>query len=531
MKQIMKHFMYTIMSTPLSLVTSVAQGGAASWFVNACTRSRNRTPSKFAWKKSTNPGCTSIKGQHRSRIMQLKPVMLFLIFPFVLSVPMPVAATTYFVNASQGTDSSSCLTSPGPGSSACQTIMYVFNKVDLVGGDTVEVEEGTYYETVTPGANDSGENGNPVILRAKSGDKVTIDGGNSRADAFDLSNRNYISVDGFYTDNVTGKSILVHYTNGITVRNCNVNIPPGLSGNPKGMDFYYSDDAIAEYNTIQTEGVSVGQTDGMQVAVCRRPIIRYNSITISNPYEGPHDDGIQLGSCQDVQIYGNYINMAVPNINWRQGLWMATEGSWPTPDNNAGTWYVYNNVIEGYFGTYALQIMDKTGIGIDLHVYNNTVVTYGTSRSMAFRTTTSNAYVKNNIFVNTDRGAPAATFDSLTQIPSRIDHNAYYSPNNQPVAFGTGGGAWRTWSWWQGEGYDANGINQDPSLDSALRPNNANDPVIDVGVELSSYFTTAKDGISRGQGSGWDIGAYEYLFISSPSSPSSPKNLTIVSVD
>jgi hypothetical protein len=31
----------------------------------------------------------------------------------------------------------------------------------------------------------------------------------------------------------------------------------------------------------------------------------------------------------------------------------------------------------------------------------------------------------------------------------------------------------------------------------------------DAGVSLSSYFTTDKDGVTRPQGSAWNIGAYE----------------------
>ena len=53
-------------------------------------------------------------------------------------------------------------------------------------------------------------------------------------------------------------------------------------------------------------------------------------------------------------------------------------------------------------------------------------------------------------------------------------------------------------------------LSASPSLDADHRPDDASDPVVAAGFDLSSLFTTDKDGVSRPQGSAWDIGAYEF---------------------
>ena len=56
------------------------------------------------------------------------------------------------------------------------TIQDIFDYNDLAPGDIIEVSAGTYREEVTWGSNDSGSDGSPVILQAKSGETVKISG-------------------------------------------------------------------------------------------------------------------------------------------------------------------------------------------------------------------------------------------------------------------------------------------------------------------------------------------------------------------
>jgi len=63
------------------------------------------------------------------------------------------------------------------------------------------------------------------------------------------------------------------------------------------------------------------------------------------------------------------------------------------------------------------------------------------------------------------------------------------------------------------------------SQDNDLRLLAEDSAAKDNGVSLAAYFTSDKDGTSRPQGSGWDMGAYELIKDVTPPSP--PIGLTV----
>lgn len=72
---------------------------------------------------------------------------------------------------------------------------------------------------------------------------------------------------------------------------------------------------------------------------------------------------------------------------------------------------------------------------------------------------------------------------------------------------------------------DLNKIFVDPqSRNYRPRPNG---PAIDTGADLSSLFSSDILGVSRPQGSAWDIGAYEYVPGSDITAPARPSGLTV----
>jgi hypothetical protein len=49
----------------------------------------------------------------------------------------------------------------------------------------------------------------------------------------------------------------------------------------------------------------------------------------------------------------------------------------------------------------------------------------------------------------------------------------------------------------------------------------------DAGTPMASYFTTDKDGVTRPQGSAWDIGGYEYVGGGDTTPPAAPTGLAV----
>jgi hypothetical protein len=126
-------------------------------------------------------------------------------------------------------------------------------------------------------------------------------------------------------------------------------------------------------------------------------------------------------------------------------------------NQSSGTYYILNNT--GYIlsGTPLVAIVDRGGRPqpTSIVLQNNHVI--GASVSL-------------------DSGGPAASYtrsNNLIQTTSQATLQGYTSGNN-----------WR--------------------------PTGPNGGTVDAGIDCTSFFTADKDGISRPEGKGWDIGAYEF---------------------
>ncbi len=408
------------------------------------------------------------------------------------------------------------------------TIQAAFNGENLNPGDIVEVQAATpggtltYNEGITPGADDSGDVLNDVILRERFGDTILLSGGDSITNGILLSNVSYFTVDGFAFDNYIGQIIrskpssLQTY---ITIKNCEVNIAfqNSPSGNAnQGFNFHGNSLSVNRLKNVMLDNCTVTtdagafdeQTDGITSYFVDGLTVQNSTIYLRNystkvPYI--HIDGIQTGSTRDITITKNIITMDRGGAQGEQGIYL--EG---VTAENFGTWTVINNVVTSLdgAGSRVVSIRPKTG-SVITKVFNNTFSNNDPSKGLTFFAGGDNLFIQNNIFY-TD-ATTCANYDSAVQTPSQIKNNLFYSPQTSIIQIS---GSLKTLAQAQQLGFDLNSISGDPLYTNPANRDfsiTQNSPARDAGVNTSSEGVFDDIiGVSRPQGSAWDIGAYEY---------------------
>ena len=104
------------------------------------------------------------------------------------------------------------------------TIQGIFDNYDLEPGDIIELQADTlggskvYNEMIDWESEDSGNIDNPVILRGRSGDKITIDAQNIRPYCIYIDNADYIKIENLTVENATSTNVEgVGTTDGVVI--------------------------------------------------------------------------------------------------------------------------------------------------------------------------------------------------------------------------------------------------------------------------------------------------------------------------
>jgi hypothetical protein len=123
---------------------------------------------------------------------------------------------------------------------------------------------------------------------------------------------------------------------------------------------------------------------------------------------------------------------------------------------------------------------------------------------------------RNNICVDVGTGISIA--DATTTVAAS-DNNVFFSLGANQMFYQTG---FKTFANWQSTlGLDTNSLTSDPLLNVNFRPSPLS-PVVNRGVDLSTFFTVDKRGITRPQGPAWDIGSFEVARPNPPTTLRSP---------
>ncbi|MFW6145941.1 MAG: PKD domain-containing protein [Planctomycetota bacterium] len=345
-------------------------------------------------------------------------------------------------------------------------------------GDTVYVAAGTYTSSLSPGASGGGESSRIVIRRATVGEHGPSTGWSSGMDGtvditgyayINLSGVSYITIDGVteYGIYTAAAAELDYEIFGISVlNNCQhiliEHVRTDGSNNQdkyRGFNLRDSSDVIIRHcwdSYVPNDGIYMENMDGLIIEYCE-----FGPTIQPIDYDW-HGDLIESRSNNDIDFRYN-------DVNWdSDGIFLFEYNS---------NFRIYGNIFRGG-GKAVRNKSDATWDNTNILIHNN--VMYNSYQGLAL-TSYSTGAARNNVFYGNEH---SPGFGSLT-----ADHNYYYNtdiePNTGPDPF-----------------VDAS------NLDFHLI---AGTPAVDQGASLSSPFDVDADGVTRPQGSGWDMGPYEYV--------------------
>ena len=329
------------------------------------------------------------------------------------------------------------------------------NWSSIQAGDTIYIDGGTYHSSLSVGT--SGTPSSPITITGI--DNVVIDGQNQRSRGISIRNKSYIEISNIKVTNQTNDDVYIDASSNVLL---------------EGLEVYVTGRAlfIQESNNITVRGCDIRtptnlsrQTDGIYSQRNKNNIYENNHIVIYNQNASGHDDAIQLYQDDSAIIRGNYLAQVNSKVANAQGLYATTM---------YGTSKFYNNVVNlGNAQSNALSFRRLPTLGGTgtVEIVENTI--YGIRPYHGIWVTEVDAPVVKNNIVYVLSGAAL----TLSGSSSGVSNN--YIGN--PKFVGT----------------------DDFHLQSVS-------PAINAGANLGSFYNVDKDGVARPQGSGYDIGAYEY---------------------
>jgi parallel beta-helix repeat protein len=381
-----------------------------------------------------------------------------------------------------------------------------FGSIDwgvIQGGDTLYISGGTSSKTYSEmlDVNASGVEGNPIIITSgiDAGHKgeVILDGQLSWSYGIRVERQTFVIVRGLTVGNYTDSGqIRVRYSSDVIVEGNKIHV----TGHG-GVYLHDNDNVIVRNNFITTPSNIDAQTDGIYSQLNVGNIYEGNYIVISNDETTGHDDAIQMYRDTDITIRNNYLEQSNSKQSNAQGIYAT---------NSYGTIEAYNNIVYGPNTKNCLLTLAIYDEGnAQLIAYHNTLI--GGGWGVVYVKDAPNSIVQNNIMVTFQDNGWLFRLDGTLTASQNVDYNLYYAPNSGITSTMDGTGL--SWEDWQTSGYEPHGFNTDPLLVDIVFHNfnlSEGSQAIDAGKTIPSVPTDFI-GRQRPQGTGYDIGAYEYV--------------------
>jgi hypothetical protein len=405
----------------------------------------------------------------------------------VLVLGTMLRATNYYV-APWGNDQYSGVS----WDSAFATLQHAADIVSI--GDSVFAANGNYtgFDLRTGGTTSM-----PIVFQS-AGESVFIDVQNPVTnDGINIEGADWIVVDGFNLIGLPRAGIRIALSQHVELKNnfCDNN---GRWGIFTGFaDYAYIHHNICQYSQVE-HGIYFSNS-------ADHPVIRYNICHHNNA------NGIHMNGDESMGGDGLITDAIVEcNIIYENGT---GGGSGINCDGVADS-YIFNNLLYmNHASGISLYRIDASAGSYNTKVYNNTIINAPDARwCININTGSINDTLYNNIFINQHswRGSIAIDGSSLTGFHS--DYNIVVDRLSND-----GGNSTMTLAEWQSLGYDLHSELAEP-LDSIFIDWTAGDyhllenaQAINAGTDLvSAVVQYDLDSIARPQGTGFDIGTYEY---------------------
>jgi Right handed beta helix region len=463
--------------------------------------------------------------------------------------PSSSSQNTYYVSPDGSDDN------PGTVDKPWKTLQFAVSEGSPVdSGDTVLVQPGTYTELVTLGKSGDNESGH-ITLKANGDvtlrDPDPVEGG-FREGVIQSVGKGYWKIDGFRIEDTSWAGISLRDANDMIVQN-NHTYNTGSSGIIVMPDTYYeggekevtSKNIKVLNNTVEKanerwmggggdnsiydplgtqESLSIWGVDGFEVANntvkdgkregidiktgSRNGSVHNNFITGQASLSGTYG-GYQGGPA--LYIEGNRVDMFNIDVynnvvanNVASGIVVADEvpGIGDVSDIRVYNNVVYNNGLQGVNSGQGIAVTSNVK---DVEIVNNTVANNvqaieidGSDFTGGYKP--ENILVRNNIFADsTYRNGSIEDVSNL-----RMDNNLFTDKYEKLYDGGTGV-----------DNLQENNNNKVQSIGFVNPTNNdfrltSDSPAVDIGSsDIGEYAKTDKDGVTRNQGNGVDIGAYE----------------------